>query len=198
MVKHKDLIGSELHGARAALASPTRAPLFVGEIIHDGTQAWVATTDAIGGWRPMAAAASVGFGWVLRTDLYDGTLHSSITLYHTPSTKAQVLQNPNVFNFEESWRVGTQYTHGSPIDFGTQVTRRGIGCYFFAVRDSGGYLGDTPADSNLSFQAANPIDAIDVFQVAGTINLAGDFDNPWVFEIKKPFANVILSITDII
>lgn len=201
MPKHKDLAGNELHPSRITLSQPNRAPLFSGEIVFDGDDAWIANGLTQDDWRIAVAAPAKIFSWVLNPQGYQppsNTTLQRLELYWLNIAPADADANATVFNFLKAWEIGTDLAAGCPISLTAFVERYGIGCYVLLLSGPDPYgNGLAPFDnSSLTLPDGTVEPALNIFNFE-TDFLAADSEThtrPYGFQVVSPLAQVEILI----
>lgn len=205
-IKHSDLTGADLHGARVTLEGPDRVPAWAGELVFDGADLWVANGTLQTDWKKASTVPPpppLRFGWMLNTTTFSpgNRTVERISLFYKAVTQADAALNPDSFTQLQSWAIGTDLGIGSPIDLAPFVQSKGRGVYVVLLtgEDSYGTADQPMSGVSLAISAANPNSALSVFQLfANFVGYGGEnYQDPFAFEVLTPYAEVLINLTNL-
>ncbi|NJL21650.1 MAG: hypothetical protein HC895_13835 [Leptolyngbyaceae cyanobacterium SM1_3_5] len=150
MIRHRDLIGVELHNARISIEAPTRQPRYVGETVFDGNILWVANGTTAIDWRRAIPATTIpnpplSFSWSLNLSALVLPSGSQISLYYRP------VPTGSTWALLRRYVTGTDLPvlQGSPngaIALNSWIEQRGLGLYMPLLVNAAGAAIQTRID----------------------------------------------------
>lgn len=167
MLRHHELFGDELHGAKISIEPPTRNPAYEGEAVFDGETLWIATGITADSWKrstpPPTSTANLpppAFSWTF--DLSNSS-DDILSLFYS-SYDAQF---PRFF----SWQLLRTYRRGVDLprtgnennmllSLNSWIEQRGTGLYLPAISAFGGL------SARLEILTAEPSNAATAFNVS--------------------------------
>ncbi|MBD2090371.1 hypothetical protein H6F67_10945 [Microcoleus sp. FACHB-1515] len=198
MLRHRELLGDELHNARISIEPPTRSPAFIGETVFDGTVLWIATGHTAESWTashsdPAPPQIPPFFSWSLDLSGILTGFDTVISLYFS-SFSAEI-------RAWADWTLLNRYTLGTNlpafegcINLNGWVEQRGKGRYLPLVSRS-----NLPRPATLAIAAINPASAAAIVNVGrvtepGTARIYNDARAIEVSKCQAGFAGSLLTL----
>lgn len=195
-MKHRDLIGVELHNARVSLEAPTRQPRYPGETVFDGTRLWISKGTTASDWSqsspppPPPPSLPPIFSWVLNLSAIVLPTGTQISLYYRQPSANDTWNN-------DAWTLLRRYTTGTDlpvlqgapngaINLNGWIEQHGLGLYMpLLVRAD-----DTAIPTSLNIRSLLPERSVSIEQVGrwaepGTSRV---YENARAFEVSSCIA----------